>query len=84
MNFTLYLTHATLFSSTRAQALLSILKDLEYPEPSTVVGIPEVAKLTRGHFNPSSAAVLLAPDGSILYDAFDLIEWFNLRGLRPL
>ena len=83
-NTTLYLTHAVLWQSDSVQPVISTLRYLKWYEPKTIVGIKELAVITRGRFNPSGDFALLMPDNELVRDVFDLIHWFDRKGLRPI
>lgn len=84
LEFTLYMTHAVLWTSAKTQAILATLVWMQFKEPKTVVGVKEMALVTSGRFNPASDICLIGPDGTKMRDVVDLVHWIDLKGLRPL
>jgi hypothetical protein len=39
---------------------------------------------SKGRINPSNGYVLIAPDGDVILDAFDLVHWIESKGLRRM
>ena len=85
MKTTLHLTHVVLLNSSPAvRAVLATIEWMGWPEPDVVVGIQELAHLTRGRFHPGGDFAL-AVDGKILArNPVDLCCWINEEGLTPL
>jgi hypothetical protein len=46
------------------------------------VGVADVARLTRGHFNPAGDALAWLPPGEIARDIFEACRLVEERGLR--
>jgi len=77
MKPTLYLT------SNASGGLLKQLLDSQNIKYKLVVSLPDVAKLSRGHFFPFDDCLLL--DGEeIIRDVFDGVHWIERKGLKLL
>lgn len=85
MKTTLYLTHAVLLQSSPAvRAIHSIIEWMGWPEPEVIVGIKELALLSRGRFNPSSDFALTMQGVIVARNPVDLCCWIDQEGLTPL
>lgn len=83
MRSKLYVTSAPLDNSSLA-SVLALMESLDWPPPVVEVGVERVMRLARGRANPSCGFVLVMPDDAVVRDTFELVEWIDKNGLRPL
>lgn len=85
MKTTIYTTHAVLYLSSHSmRAMLEMIAWLGWEEPKFVVGIEEVARMTRGRFNPAGDFVMVMQNNAQVRNPVELAKWIEQQGLVPL
>lgn len=85
MKTTIYATDAILYSTSDSlHAMLAIVTWLGWKEPKFVVGIEEVARMTKGRFNPSADFVMVMHNNAQVRNPIELAKWIDQQGLVPL
>lgn len=85
MKIELYLTHAVVLNSQKWIAVEAVMREANLQPPSNVtISVEQTMRLARGRANPVGAFVLLINDTIAIRDVFELFDFIDDAGLRPM
>lgn len=85
MKIELFLTHTTVMSLPKWMAVEYVMQEAMMPPPVKVtVGVEPTMRVARGRANPAGAFVLLINDTIAIRDVFELFDFIDKAGLRPM